>query len=224
VPEAKNLLRSILKKSEKLFINYTFMTKPWDAQLAYWLVRPLKNSWVNPNHLTTVRLVTGLAAATALMAGGKWVNIGAGLFVLSNFLDHTDGELARLSGKSSKWGHQYDLASDAIVNILLFVGIGYGLMNSILGFWALLMGIISGVSVATIFHLRNEMEQRLGKDATRQPNFAGFDIEDVLYLFPLVTLLDGLVPLLIAATIGAPTFAVWVFWQFRSLPQSEQQY
>jgi archaetidylinositol phosphate synthase len=198
--------------------------KPWDAQLAYWLVRPLKDSWVNPNHLTTVRLVTGLLATTALAAGSPdWANIGAGLFVLSNFLDHTDGELARLSGKSSKWGHQYDLASDAIIHIFLFVGIGYGLMDSKLGWWALLMGIVSGVSVACIFHWRNEIEQQLGKDATHQPNFAGFDIEDVLYLFPVVTLLHGLVPLVILATIGAPIFAIWVFWQFRLLPQPEQQ-
>lgn len=198
------------------------ITKPWDAQLAYWLVRPLKNSWVNPNHLTTVRLVTGLAAAVAIAVGDAiWANIGAWLFALSNFLDHTDGELARLSGKSSKWGHQYDLASDAIIHILLFVGIGYGLRESEFGWWALLMGIVSGVSVACIFHLRNQMEQRLGKDANRQPNFAGFDIEDVLYLFPIVTLLHGLEPLLIAATIGAPTFALWVIWQFRVLPQSE---
>jgi archaetidylinositol phosphate synthase len=194
-------------------------TKPWDAQLAYWLVKPLKDSWVNPNHLTTVRLVTGLAAAVAMST--TVYNIGAGLFALSNFLDHTDGELARLSGKSSKWGHQYDLASDAIIHILLFVCIGYGLREGKFGWWALLMGIISGVSVACIFHLRNQMEQRLGKNASRQPNFAGFDIEDVLYLFPIVTLLDGLEPLLIAATIGAPAFAVWVIWQFRSLPQSE---
>ncbi|MEH2415272.1 CDP-alcohol phosphatidyltransferase family protein [Nostoc sp.] len=203
--------------------------KPWDAQLAYWLVKPLKDSWVNPNHLTTVRLVTGLAAAVAMSTTGVaaavgdaiWVNIGAGLFALSNFLDHTDGELARLSGKSSKWGHQYDLASDAIIHILLFVCIGYGLKEGKFGWWALLMGIVSGVSVACIFHLRNEMEQRLGKDASRQPNFAGFDIEDVLYLFPIVTLLDGLEPLLMLATIGAPTFAVWVIWQFRALPQPE---
>ncbi|MHC0061447.1 CDP-alcohol phosphatidyltransferase family protein [Nostoc sp. UIC 10890] len=194
--------------------------KPWDAQLAYWLVRPLKDSWVNPNHLTTVRLVTGLAAAIAIAVGDViWANIGAWLFALSNFLDHTDGELARLSGKTSKWGHQYDLASDAIIHILLFVCIGYGLREGKFGWWALLMGIVSGVSVACIFHLRNQMEQRLGKHASRQPNFAGFDIEDVLYLFPIVTLLNGLEPLLMAATIGAPAFAVWVIWQFRALPQ-----
>ncbi|MDF5709622.1 MAG: CDP-alcohol phosphatidyltransferase family protein [Nostoc sp. S4] len=197
-------------------------TKPWDAQLANWLVRPLKDSWVNPNHLTTVRLVTGLAAAVALAVGDDiWANIGAALFALSNFLDHTDGELARLSGKSSKWGHQYDLFSDAVIHILLFIGIGYGLRGGELGSWALVMGIVSGVSVACIFHLRNEMEQRLGKDAIRQPNFAGFDIEDVLYLFPIISLLDGLEPLLIAATIGAPIFAVWVIWQFLALRESQ---
>ncbi|MEH1791114.1 CDP-alcohol phosphatidyltransferase family protein [Nostoc sp.] len=198
------------------------IAKPWDAQLAYWLIKPLKDSWVNPNHLTTVRLLTGLAAAIALAVGNTiWSNIGAWLFALSNFLDHTDGELARLSGKSSKWGHQYDLVSDAIIHIILFVCIGYGLREGKFGWWALLMGIVSGVSIACIFHLRNQMEQRLGKDASRQPNFAGFDIEDVLYLFPIVTLLDGLEPLLIAATIGAPTFALWVIWQFFALPQSE---
>ncbi|MFQ4146065.1 CDP-alcohol phosphatidyltransferase family protein [Chlorogloeopsis sp. ULAP02] len=194
--------------------------KPWDARLASWLVSPFKDSWVTPNHLTTVRLVTGLLATAALAVGSSnWANIGAGLFVLSNFLDHTDGELARMSGKSSKWGHQYDLVSDAIIHILLFVGIGYGLINSKLGIWALLMGIVSGVSVAAIFHLRNLMEQQHGKDATRQPNFAGFDIEDILYLFPVVTLLGRLEQLLIAATIGAPTFAIWVIWQFRSMPR-----
>ncbi|WP_392532614.1 CDP-alcohol phosphatidyltransferase family protein [Nostoc sp. C117] len=204
-------------------------TKPWDAQLAYWLVRPLKDSWVNPNHLTTVRLVTGLVAVVAMSTTGNtyavgnaiWANIGTWLFALSNFLDHTDGELARLSGKTSKWGHQYDLVSDAIIHILLFVCIGYGLREGKFGWWALLMGIVSGVSVACIFHLRNQIEQRLGKDASHQPNFAGFDIEDVLYLFPIVTLLNGFEPLLIAATIGAPIFALWVIWQFFTLPESE---
>ncbi len=202
----------------------TTTTKPWDAQLAYLLVRPLQNTWVNPNHLTTVRLITGLAASVTVAIGTtSGFNLGAALFALSNFLDHTDGELARLSGKSSKFGHIYDLASDAIIHIFVFVGIGYGLRNSELGAWALLMGIISGISVACIFHLRNEMEQKFGKEATRQPRFSGLEIEDVLYLFPLVTLLNGLVPLLIAATIGAPAFALWVIWQYRSLSPAQQK-
>jgi phosphatidylglycerophosphate synthase len=149
--------------------------------------------------------------------------IGAWLFVLSNFLDHTDGELARINGKSSQWGHQYDLASDAVIHILLFVGIGYSLIHSQLGIWALLMGIVSGLSVACIFLLRNEMEQQLGKDATRQPNFAGFDVEDVLYLFPIVILLPSLVPFLSAATLGAPAFAVWVIWEYRSQLQANRR-
>lgn len=192
----------------------TLTTKPWDAKLAHWLVRPLKNSWISPNHLTTVRLVTGLVAAGALAVGRT--SLGAWLFVLSNFLDHTDGELARISGKSSQWGHWYDLASDAVIHILLFLGMGYSLMNSQLGIWALLMGLLCGLSVACIFHLRNEMEQWFGKEATHQPHAAGFDVEDVLYLFPVVALFPSLAPVLIVSTIGASAFAVWIIWQYRS--------
>src|SRR5277367_3008929 len=96
-------------------------SRPWDARLGRWLVTPLKDSWVTPNHLTTVRLVVGLAGALAFTPGTwGWTNLGALLVILSNFLDHTDGELARISGKTSRIGHLYDLASDALVTILLF--------------------------------------------------------------------------------------------------------
>src|SRR5580704_13629100 len=91
--------------------------RPWDARLARRLVTPLMHSWVTPNHLTTLRLLVGLAAAAAFIPGS---------YVWSNFLDHTDGELARMSGKTSRFGHLYDLASDAAVTILLFIAIGVG--------------------------------------------------------------------------------------------------
>src|ERR1700728_3192956 len=101
--------------------------RPWDARLARWLVAPLKDSRVTPNHLTTVRLAVGLAAAAAFLPGTYgWSNLGALLLVAANFLDHTDGELARMSGKTSRIGHVYDLASDAVVTILLFIAIGVG--------------------------------------------------------------------------------------------------
>src|SRR5256885_412800 len=101
--------------------------RPWDARLARRLVTPLKDSRATPNHLTTVRLIFGLAAAAAFVPGTYgWTNLGALLLILSNFLDHTDGELARISGKTSRIGHIYDLASDAVVTILLFLAIGVG--------------------------------------------------------------------------------------------------
>jgi len=37
-------------------------TKPWDSRIAHALVRPLRNTRVHPNHLTTVALLTGVGA------------------------------------------------------------------------------------------------------------------------------------------------------------------
>ena len=98
------------------------MTKPWDARLAAQLVTPLRDSAVTPNHFTSVRLLSGLGGCL-LFAVGDHPNLAAGLVVFSNFIDHADGELARISGKSSRFGHFYDLAADAAVTIALFVGI-----------------------------------------------------------------------------------------------------
>ena len=123
--------------------------------------------------------------------------------VLSNFLDHTDGELARLSGRQSRFGHNYDLFADALVTSLLFVGLGLGLRGSY-GEACTVMGVVAGIAVAAIFHFRNRLETALGKEATRQPHWQGFEAEDVLYLLPFVALIDRLHLFLSAAALGAP--------------------
>ncbi len=187
--------------------------KPWDARLALLLVRPLQGTRVTPNHLTTLRLAVGLAALAGFASG--WPNLGAWLFVLSNLLDHTDGELARLTGRTSRAGHLYDLAADAALHILLFAAIGLGLTSSGAGSWALPAGIAAGLAVTAIFHMRHRMEEAGGKSATAQAALCGFEAEDVLYLLPLVTALDSLVPFLIAAAIGAPMGVVIVGLQYR---------
>jgi phosphatidylglycerophosphate synthase len=178
--------------------------RPWDARLARWLVAPLRDTRVTPNQLTTVRLLAGMAAAAAFLPGTyRWSNVGAVLAVLSNFLDHTDGELARISGRTSRLGHVYDLASDALVTVLLFVSMGIGV-------GATAAGGVAGMAIALIFFLRMRIEEIAGKSASRQAMVGGFETEDVLYLLPLVTLFDGVRPFLIAASIGAPLFATWV--------------
>lgn len=189
-------------------------SKPWDARAAAWLVRPFIDSpAVQPNHFTALRLVVGLAGA-ACFASGSLANTAAGLIVVSNFLDHADGELARLGNKGSRFGHYFDLSADAVVTIGMFAGIGIGLMHGGLGRWAGLMGALSGLAVALIFHLRNKLENQHGKSATKQAQWAGFEAEDVLYLMPLVTATGGLTWFLCAAAVGAPLAAILVTTQY----------
>jgi archaetidylinositol phosphate synthase len=198
--------------------------RPWDARLARWLVAPLQHSWVVPNHLTTVRLLVGLAAAAAFVPGTYgWSNVAALLLVLSNFLDHADGELARVSGKTSRFGHVYDLASDALVTILLFVAIGVGIgARPGMPFAFSLVGAIAGGAVAFIFYVRMRIEDLAGKAATRQTALVGFETEDVMYLIPLVTLCNGLVPMLEAAAICAPLYAIWAVFEYRRVTRRRQ--
>ncbi|VVE55687.1 2OG-Fe(II) oxygenase [Pandoraea communis] len=205
--------------------------RQYDARLARWMVTPLVDTRVSPNHLTTLRLIVGLACTWAFAQGSyAMANLGAVLLVLSNFIDHTDGELARISGKTSRIGHLYDLASDALVTVLLFGGIGMGVAAVApdpyplpVPLSASALGWIAGIAVALVFFLRMRIEDRVGKAGTKQASVGGFETEDVLYLMPLVTLFDGTRGFLIAAAIGAPIFALLVIADYvrvmrRALP------
>jgi phosphatidylglycerophosphate synthase len=196
-------------RRQELDFPMTAAQRPWDARLACRLVAPLKDTWVTPNHLTTGRLLVGLGAAAAFTPGTfLWSNFGALLMVLSNFLDHTDGELARMSGKSSRFGHLYDLTSDAAVTILVFIamGIGVGLAGP---------GLLAGTAIAAIFFLRLRIEEKIGKGGIQQASFAGFETEDVLYLAPLVTWCNGVATFIPVAAICAPLYALWVTVEYR---------
>jgi phosphatidylglycerophosphate synthase len=212
-----------MSDSQHFSLSTTAPQRPWDARLARRLVTPLKDTRVTPNHLTTVRLAFGLAAAAAFSPGTYgWTNLGALLLVVSNFLDHTDGELARISGRSSRIGHVYDLASDAAITILAFIAMGIGVDNRGgfgLDVAPIVLGATAGSAIALIFFLRMRIEDVAGKTATRQASLGGFETEDVLYLLPLVTICDGVAPFLVTASIGAPLFAVWVVIDYRRVMQ-----
>lgn len=156
------------------------LPRTWDARLARSLVRPLVDTAVTPNHLTTLRLLIGLAGALCLAQGGfGWINAGALLIVLSNFVDHTDGELARISGKSSKIGHFYDLAADALVTVALFASMGVGIVaaGGQMAAPPVLLGAVAGAAVALIFYLRMRIESFAGKAGTKQAFAGGFETE-----------------------------------------------
>jgi archaetidylinositol phosphate synthase len=176
----------------------------WTHLLARLLVRPLLDTWVRPNHLTTLRLVTGLAACAVFMLGSRaamwW---GGGLWLISAFLDRADGELARIGNMMSRGGHLYDYYADVTVNSLFFISIGIGLQQSWLGTWSLALGAISSVAMLLCGILCHWFEAS-GPPGTR--SFSGrwgFDPDDALYLMTPFAWL-GLLPLvLIGASIGA---------------------
>ena len=193
------------------------ITPPWDQRLAQLLMRPLATTTVSPNQITTLSLGIGLLAALLYAQGGWAVHASAACFVLSFWLDHADGELARMTGRTSSFGHYYDLAAGGAVLVALFVGIGIGVRHGALGTWSIGLGVAAGLATAVIFVLRMELERRAGKTVTRQPNLLGFEVEDAMYLVGPITWLGLLQPFLVLAGIGAPLFMLLVLWQCRGL-------
>lgn len=188
----------------------------WLHRLVRYAVRPLTRTAVTPNHLTAVRLLTGLGAVACFAAGARGPEIwGALLFLVSMLFDRADGELARLSGRSSRAGHVFDLVSDALVNSLAFVGIGAGLHGGSFGAWALPMGLVAGVAVAAILWLMLRVEAVAGEMEAPFPAAAGFDADDAVIVVPLAMLAGWSEPLLAAAALGAPVFALYAAWRHR---------
>ena len=188
----------------------------WIHSLARTVVKPLVVSPVSPNHLTTVRLVTGLGAAGALGLGQfPWPDVGAALFIFSMLMDRADGELARLSGKTSPNGHKYDLIADSVCNALIFVGLGMSLRDSLFGHWAILMGIVAGLAVAAVFLMVIRLEENQGPGAGELRSYARFDPDDAMLVVPIAIWCGWSAPLLVSAVIGAPIFAIIFYGIYR---------
>ena len=186
----------------------------WGHRLVRFCVRPLVHTPVTPNHLTTLRLLTGLGASALLAVGSPaalaW---GAGVFVLSMLLDRADGELARLSGKRSAFGHKYDLVTDGLCNTLVFIGLGVGLSGGSLEWRAIPMGVLAGLAVAAILFLTLRLEALRGERAAELGGAAGFDPDDGILVVPTLIWFELAEELLTAAAVGAPAFAVFFYWK-----------
>jgi phosphatidylglycerophosphate synthase len=173
----------------------------WTHLLARAAIRPLLGTSVRPNHLTTLRLVTGLAAcaafATGTHAGMVW---GGVIWLVSAFLDRADGELARIGNMMSRGGHLYDYYTDNLINALFFVSVGVGLPDD----WALPLGLLGGFSLLVCGWWSELLERASPPDTRAYSGRWGFDPDDALYLmspFAWIGILDWI---LIGAAIAAP--------------------
>lgn len=186
----------------------------WAHRATHPLVRRLLGTRVRPNHLTGLRLATGLLAA-GLFATGSFAWAGAS-FTLSALLDRADGELARLGGLATPLGHRLDLASDVIVTIALFIGLGAGLRAGGLGALAPWLGVLAGTAVALIFAAEARLETLAPAAGPRR---WPVDADDTLFIVGPLAWLGGLDGLLLLAAAGAPAYLAWCALRLHRLHQ-----
>ena len=185
---------------------------PWDQQLAGLLVGPLARLGVHPNLVTAVGLLAGLGAGVLYGWGDSGLaDWGALLFMYAVLNDHLDGELARRTGRTSRFGHYFDHIAAGLSYVALFLGAGIGFAGGPLGVWSVPLGALAGLCVALIFSVRVWVEETVSHDETRQHRMGGFEAEDILYIVGPLTWLGLMQPFLVLAALGAPLYLAWTW-------------
>jgi phosphatidylglycerophosphate synthase len=186
----------------------------WLHRLARLLVRPLVGSGVKPNHLTTLRLATGLLACAALIPGdAAWTWWAGWLWLASQLLDRADGELARIGNMSTPGGHRYDYIVDNIVNPAFFVALGLGLRDSGLGVVAVALGLWAGLALYACGYWSEAIERLEPAGTKAYAGAYGFDPDDALLLLAPIVWLGWSAHLLVAASLGVTVMMLLTGWR-----------
>jgi phosphatidylglycerophosphate synthase len=186
------------------------MNDTWSHAAARTLVRPLVGTWVKPNHITSLRLATGLLARGG-GTGELWSGI---LWVISAFLDRADGELARIGKMQSRRGHLYDYYTDVALNSGFFLAAGFNLRHGWLGSWAILAGVVACVAMIACCVLAETYEDFVGTGERVFEGGWGFQPDDALYLLPLFVWAHWLAPMLLAAAIVTTVIALIILARY----------
>jgi phosphatidylglycerophosphate synthase len=203
-----------------------------DRRVSLWISRWLvRHTQLRPNHITVIGTSVGLLAAALLSIGTYWIGVaGTLLFLCATIIDGCDGEVARLKFQESSFGQKFDVITDNVVHVAIFIGLAIGLYHqSPDGHYLLLMGILLGgfacTSVVTYFFLvrrpgfassggtpvslRGKLRQRLlhGFEALMNRDFA--------YLLVVLAVVDRLYWFLWGTAFGTYLFAILLVWIYR---------
>ncbi len=120
-----------------------------------------------------------------------------------------DGHLARMTGRSSSFGHWYDYLAGGGSYAALFAALGVGLSDGLLGQYAMPAGMFVGAVILLNMTLRMKMDRDYGSEAVGYPGAYGFELEDGIYLIGPITWFGGLEYFFPAGCAGVLCFVSW---------------
>ncbi|HIP89877.1 MAG TPA: CDP-alcohol phosphatidyltransferase family protein [Thermococcus paralvinellae] len=101
------------------------------------IVKPLLKVGLTPNQLTVIGMLVSLLAAYLFAMGEQ--RIAALTLILGSLIDALDGTLARLTGRTSRFGAFLDSTTDRVSDGVILFGIACGgLVNWKIAFTALI--------------------------------------------------------------------------------------
>ena len=136
-------------------------SKDTEERIDIWFTRPIglaltlvcKRLGIHPNAVTLFGMALGIGAGWMFAHTDPWHNIaGMLLLMLANFCDSADGQLARLTGKTSLLGRLLDGFSGDVWFAAVYIAIIVRLWGQYIpgttwhwGIWIFLLAYVSGV-------------------------------------------------------------------------------
>jgi archaetidylinositol phosphate synthase len=134
----------------------------WRDRLARWFTPLARRCPLSPNAITILALLLNLGAASAFYFGSRrpaFFLVGMALLVFGGLADAFDGVVARVQGKTSRYGDFLDHFADRVSD--LAVVSGWMLGNAVrpevvvLGLLAVMLNGYAGTQVEATYHERN---------------------------------------------------------------------
>jgi hypothetical protein len=141
-----------MKATEKPDLQSTFKSLDTEEFIDIHFYRPIGYRWallfnkwnISPNTVTILSIVLGIAAGICFYFSGLAIHItGMLLLIWANSYDSADGQLARMTGKSSPLGRILDGACGDIWFFTIYAAICLRL-TPLWGIWIWILGAVTG--------------------------------------------------------------------------------
>ena len=133
----------------------------WRERLNRWFTPMARRSPLSPNAITLIALFINLCAAVSFYLGGRTPALflaGIALLTIGGLADAMDGIVARVQGKTSRFGdfldHFADRVSDICVAAGWMLGSGVRVELVVIGLIAVMLNGYSGTQLEATWHER----------------------------------------------------------------------